>query len=106
MQIGDVSKTCYFGNGAQVFIGGKHPSESRAIYRETVPKNPANRTAPEIDVDEPIRWSRRSSCIVVVIAGQQLENKFENAALRRKRCCAIFQLPKRSSKSRHGMAAR
>jgi transposase len=52
-QIGDVSRTCrYFGIGRASFYRWKaafqRQGEIGLANRKTVPKNPANRTAPEI----------------------------------------------------------
>ena len=52
-QIGDVTKTCrYFGIGRASFYrwltAFQRQGESGLANRKTIPKNPANRTAPEI----------------------------------------------------------
>ena len=52
-QIGDVSKTCrYFGIGRASFYrwqtAFRRRGESGLANGKTIPKNPANRTAPEI----------------------------------------------------------
>jgi hypothetical protein len=52
-QIGDVAKTCrYFGIGRASFYHGKaafqRQGEAGLANRKPAPKNPANRTAPEI----------------------------------------------------------
>ncbi len=52
-QIGDVSKTCrYFGIGRASYyrwqVAFRRQGVSGLANRKTIPKNPANRTAPEI----------------------------------------------------------